>query len=114
MSPKGNWLHLVVISALFVALSVLGLVWDFTSGLLASGIDGIMFAAVCLLMALIFAGMLFLHLQEGGILPSFGRKQKLAAAGSPSAKPAAAPAAQPAPASSQAKSSQPQTTAPVK
>jgi hypothetical protein len=111
VSPKANWLELVVISSLFLVLSVWGIIWDFTSGLLASGIDGIMFAAVCLLMALIFGGMLFFQLREGGILPSFAHKQKTAAAALTSAK-AAALAAQPA--SSQAKSAQPRTTAVVK
>lgn len=115
MTPKGNWLELVIISALFFALSVWGLVWDFASGLLFGGIDGIMVAAVCLLMALIFAGMLLLHLQEGGILPSFSRKHKTAAAPSTSAKSAAAPAVKAAsPQPPQPQSPRPQTTAPVK
>ena len=90
-TSKQNWLELVIISAFFLALSVFGLVWDFTSGLLASGIDGIMFAAVCLLMAVIFAGMLFVELQRAGLIRSFGKKSEPAAVKSAAAKPAAAP-----------------------
>ena len=40
MNPKGNWLELVVICALFVLLSIWGIIWDITSGLLTGGIDG--------------------------------------------------------------------------
>lgn len=80
MNPKGNWLELAVICALFVLLSIWGIIWDITSGLLTGGIDGIMLLAVCLMMAGIFALMLALQLQKAGILPSFARKRKAAAA----------------------------------
>lgn len=76
MNPKGNWLELVIISSLFLLLSVWGIVWDITSGLLTSGIDGIMLIAVCLLMAAIFAVMLMLQLQKAGFLPSVATKPK--------------------------------------
>jgi hypothetical protein len=94
VNPKGNWLELVVICALFVLLSIWGIIWDITSGLLMSGIDGIMLLAVCLMMAAIFAMMLVLQLRKAGILPSFARKTKTAAAPSAASKtpPAAAPA----------------------
>ena len=85
MNPKGNWLELAVICALFVLLSIWGSIWDITSGLLTGGIDGIMLLAVCLMMAGIFALMLALQLQKAAILPSFARKRKAAAA--PSAAP---------------------------
>ncbi len=111
VSPKGNWIELVIISALFVLLSLWGIVWDVTSGLLAGGIDGIMLAAVCGMTALIFAAMLVVQLQKAGILPSFGRKAKAAAAAAPSARPAAAPPTaatpKPAPAPTSAKSTAP-------
>jgi bacteriorhodopsin len=96
VNPKGNWLELVVICALFVLLSIWGIIWDITSGLLTGGIDGIMLLAVCLLMAAIFAMMLVLQLQKAGILPSFARKAKAAAAPSAAPKePAAAAPAKP-------------------
>ena len=81
MNPKGNWLELVIICALFLLLSVWGIIWDITSGLLTSGIDGIMLIAVCLLMAAIFALMLMLQLQKAGFLPSFASKPKTVPAG---------------------------------
>lgn len=93
MTPKGHSIELVVISALFVLLSVWGVVWDITSGLLASGIDGIMLLFVCLMMAGIFALMLLLQMQKAGIIPAFGGKKNKAAAVPPTAKPAAPAAA---------------------
>jgi hypothetical protein len=107
--PKRNWIECLAISVFFLFLSVAGAVWDFTSGLLFSGIDGIMLLAVCLVMAGIFGLMLLVHLQQGGILPSFGHKKK-AAAPAPTAKtaPAAVPAAAP------AKAAQPQRTVQAK
>lgn len=111
MNPKGNWLELAVICALFVLLSIWGIIWDITSGLLMGGIDGIMLFAVCLMMAGIFALILALQLQKAGILPSFARKHKAAAA--PSAVPKEPSASAP---SAPAKSSQsaPQPTAQAK
>jgi hypothetical protein len=96
VSPKGNRLELAIICALFVLLCLWGIVWDVTSGLLASGIDGIMLAAVCGMMALIFAAMLVLELQKAGIVPSFAHKSKVGAAPRASASAASAPAAKPA------------------
>ena len=98
-------IEIAVISAVFILLSIWGIVWDFTSGLLMSGIDGIMLLFVCLMMAGIFALMLLLELQKAGILPAFGGAKAKAA---PAAKPAAAapPAKPPA--------SEPQPTAQTK
>ncbi|HXZ11976.1 MAG TPA: hypothetical protein VEG64_06255 [Candidatus Sulfotelmatobacter sp.] len=90
MTLKGNALELAITCAVFIALCLLGVVWDFTSGLLASGIDGIMLLFVCLLMALIFALMVPVTLKSAGLLPA--HKPKDAGA-------AAAPAKSPAPAS---------------
>lgn len=111
MNPKGNWLELAVICALFVLLSIWGIIWDITSGLLTGGIDGIMLLAVCLMVAGIFALILALQLQKAGILPSFARKHKAAAA--PSAAPKEPSASAP---SATAKPSQsaPQPTAQAK
>lgn len=112
MTPKGNWIELAVISALFVLLSVWGIIWDITSGLLASGIDGIMLLFVCLMMAGIFALMLLMQMQKAGIIPAFGgAKAKAATASAPAAKSAA-----PSTPASAAKSAAPapQPTAPSK
>ena len=108
MKPKGNWIELAVISALFVLLSVWGIIWDISSGLLAGGIDGIMLLFVCLMMAGIFALMLLLQLQKAGIIPAFS-SAKAKTAGAPSAKPAAA-----SPPAAKTSSPQPQPTAQTK
>jgi TRAP-type C4-dicarboxylate transport system permease small subunit len=94
MNPKSNALELAVICGFFALLCVLGIIWSITSGLLASGIDGIMMLFVCLMMAGIFGLMLLLQLSRAGILPSFGHSKSKAA--TPAAK-AAAPASQSAP-----------------
>ena len=102
MTSKRSWLDVAVICVVFVLLSVVGIIWDITSGLLASGIDGIMLAAVCLMMAGIFSLMLLVILHQAGLLPKFAKLKaapaavKPAAPASASAKSPAAPAAPPA------------------
>ena len=95
MTPKGNWIELAAISALFVLLSVWGVIWDITSGLLAGGIDGIMLLFVCLMTAGIFSLMLLVQLQAAGILPQFGGAKTAAAPAAAKAAPATAAAAKP-------------------
>jgi hypothetical protein len=80
VTPKKNWAELSVICGLFILLSLWGIVWDITSGLLASGIDGIMLVFVCLMMGGIFSLMLLLLLHSAGVLPSFGHSKSGAAA----------------------------------
>ena len=92
MTLKGNALELAITCAVFIALCLLGIVWDFTSGLLASGIDGIMLLFVCLLMALIFALMVPVTLKSAGLLPAHKPKE---ASTTPAKSPA--PASQPTP-----------------
>lgn len=94
MNPKSNALELSAICTFFALLCVLGIIWSITSGLLASGIDGIMMLFVCLMMAGIFGLMLLVQLSQAGILPSFGHSKSKAT--TPTAK-AAAPASQSAP-----------------
>ena len=91
MTLKGSALELGITCVVFIALCLLGVVWDFTSGLLKSGIDGIMLLFVCLLMALIFALMLQVTLKSAGLLPA--AKPKAASAATAPAK-SAAPASQ--------------------
>jgi TRAP-type C4-dicarboxylate transport system permease small subunit len=89
MNPRSNALELAAVCGFFALLCVLGIIWTIASGLLASGIDGIMMLFVCLMMAGIFGLMLLLQLRQAGILPSFGHSK----ATTPAAK-AAAPASQ--------------------
>jgi hypothetical protein len=43
-----------VIALVMVLLSVVGLVWDFASGLIFYGVDGILLLLVCLMIGAIF------------------------------------------------------------
>jgi predicted lipid-binding transport protein (Tim44 family) len=110
MTPKSNWIEMSALCVLFIILSIWGIVWDFTSGLLTSGIDGIMLVAICLMMGGIFSLMLVVMLWQAGLIPIFKPKEaKEGASAKPvaaakSAAPAATapPASAPAPAASQA------------
>lgn len=87
MTPKSNWIEMSALCVLFIILSIWGIVWDFTSGLLTSGIDGIMLVAICLMMGGIFSLMLVVMLWQAGLIPIFKPKEAKEGA---SAKPAAA------------------------
>jgi|GEM_PF-3352296 len=70
-SPKANWIELSVICGLFVVLALVGIIWDITSGLLTSGIDGIMMLFICLMMGGIFSLMILMMVHQAGLLPFF-------------------------------------------
>jgi hypothetical protein len=91
MDQKKSFIELFGMSASFVLLSLLGLVWDVTSRLLFNGIDGILLAGICLMMGGIFSLDLFLTARASGLL---GSKKAEPAAAAP-AKPVAASAAGP-------------------
>jgi len=96
MTQKANWIEHAVICAFLAALAFVGVVWDITSGLLTSGIDGIMLLFVCLMMAGIFSLMLLVMLYQAGLLPFFRRSSEPKAVLAPAAAPKAhAPGAQP-------------------
>src|SRR6202050_1308837 len=103
-TPKANWIELCVICALFVALALIGIIWEITSGLLTSGIDGIMLLAICLMMGGIFSLMILVMVYQAGVLPFFRAKPAAQAAPkSPAAAPATAvKSAAPVPATSPA------------
>jgi hypothetical protein len=86
MNSKSNALELSGLCALFALLSILGIAWSITSGLLRSGIDGIMMLFVCLMMTVIFGVMLLVELMQAGILPSFGHSKSKAATPAPLGK----------------------------
>lgn len=113
MESKGKALEIVVICALFIVLALWGIIWDISSGLLASGIDGIMLLGTCAMMAGIFLLIALVHLNVTGVLPTPGflqaKEKPAAAAKAPAA--AASPAA-PKPAVPAAASSAPATAAP--
>ena len=93
MAPKSTAMEISAICGVFILLALWGIVWDITSGLLTSGIDGIMLLIVCAMMAGIFFLIMLMELTKSGILPTpaFLRPAPKPAA---AAKPAAtAPAA---------------------
>jgi hypothetical protein len=102
-TPKANWIELCVICALFVALALIGIIWEITSGLLTSGIDGIMLLAICLMMGGIFSLMILMMVYQAGVLPFFRAKPAVQTAPKASAAaPAVAKTATPVPATSPA------------
>jgi Zn-dependent protease with chaperone function len=48
-------LEVGVIGLVMVLLSILGLAWDFASGLILSGVDGILLLLVCLVIGGVFS-----------------------------------------------------------
>jgi bacteriorhodopsin len=104
MKTKSNWIELSALCGLFILLSIWGIVWDISSGLLTSGIDGIMLLFICLMMGGIFSLMLIVMLRQAGLIPVFKKTEGKAetsgkpAAAAKSATPAAP--ASPAPAAS--------------
>jgi outer membrane biosynthesis protein TonB len=108
-NPKANWIELSVICGLFVVLAVVGVIWDIASGLLTSGIDGIMMLAICLMMGGIFSLMILMMVHQAGLLPFFRHSatkapqtaaQKAATPSAAAATPAAVKAAPAVPATS--------------
>jgi len=106
MTSKSNTIEISVICLVFILISLGGIVWDVTSGLLTSGIDGIMLLFVALMVVLIFGLMWLYELQQAGFLPQ--RKKEPAKTSAPAAKPAASSA------SVAAKATPAQTSAPPK
>jgi membrane-bound ClpP family serine protease len=102
MTPKSNWIELSGLSALLILLSIWGIVWDISSGLLTSGIDGIMLLFICLMMGGIFSVMLAVMLWQAGLIPVFrsAKGKEAAAAAKPAANAKAAAPAAAAPAAS--------------
>lgn len=70
MAPKSTAMEISAICGLFILLALWGIVWDITSGLLTSGIDGIMLLFVCAMMAGIFFLIMLMELTKSGILPT--------------------------------------------
>lgn len=48
-------IEVAIFSIVIVVLSLLGLIWDITSGLITSGVDGLLLLLVCLMMGGIFS-----------------------------------------------------------
>ncbi len=99
MFDRQNNLLLLAICVIFTLIALAGIVWDITSGLLTSGLDGIMLIMICLMIGGVFSLEILVVADDAGwiklpnlIPPPAPAKPKPAAA--PAApKPAAVPAA---------------------
>jgi uncharacterized membrane protein len=78
MDPKKNQIELALVSVFFFILSLVGIVWCFASGLLASGVDGILLVIICLMIAGVFALQIFLIALEAGWIKLPSREKKTA------------------------------------
>jgi hypothetical protein len=66
-------IEVVVFAVVIIALSIAGLIWDFASGLVTSGVDGLLLLLICLMMGGLFSLQLFLLIRKsrsGGGKPS--------------------------------------------
>src|ERR1700723_4759389 len=100
MTSKAHRIEIGALCSLAILMCLWGIVWDITSGLITSGIDGIMLLLIALMIAGIFSAMFAHMLWQAGLIP-FLKPAPAAAAPAPkpaAAKPAAAaaPAAKPA------------------
>ena len=97
-SVQRNLIETVVFDGVMILLSLVGIIWDISTRLLVSGLDGIFLLLICLSMGGVFTLELFVTLRKLGVLKPvrlFARKPADAAA-SQSAAPAANPPANPA------------------
>jgi hypothetical protein len=91
MTSKAHRIEIGALCSAAILICLWGIVWDITSGLLTSGIDGIMLLLIALMIAGIFSLMFAHMLWQAGLIPFL----KPAPAAAAPAKAAAAPAAKP-------------------
>jgi pyruvate/2-oxoglutarate dehydrogenase complex dihydrolipoamide acyltransferase (E2) component len=98
MTSKSHRIEFGALCIAVILLSLWGIIWDISSGLLTSGIDGIMLLLVALMMGGIFSLVLLHMLWQAGLIPFLKPKPAdapPAKAAAAATKPAAAPAAKP-------------------
>ncbi len=90
MSATRGILGLVMVCVVIVLLSLLGIVWAFTAGLLYPHIllDGLLLVMVCLMMGGVFSLMLLMIAKQAGWLPFQHKKAPTQAAAAPATNPA--------------------------
>src|ERR1700733_3770494 len=93
MTSKAHRIEIGALCTAAILISLWGIIWDISSGLLTSGIDGIMLLLIALMIAGIFSLMLAHMLWQAGLIPFL---KPAPAAAAPAAKPAAANPAAPA------------------
>jgi hypothetical protein len=96
MTSKAHRIEIGALCSVAILISLWGVVWDITSGLITSGIDGIMLLLIALMIAGIFSAMLAHMLWQAGLIPFLKPAPAAAAAPAKAAAPAAKPAATPA------------------
>ncbi len=92
---KAHRIEIGAICTAAILICLWGIVWDISSGLLTSGIDGIMLLLIALMIAGIFSLMLAHMLWQAGLIPFLKPTPAVAApakAAAAPAKPAAAAA----------------------
>jgi pyruvate/2-oxoglutarate dehydrogenase complex dihydrolipoamide acyltransferase (E2) component len=95
MTSKAHRIEIGALCTVAILISLWGIVWDITSGLITSGIDGIMLLLIALMIAGIFSLMFAHMLWQAGLIPFF---KPAAASAAPAPKPVAAKPASAAPA----------------
>ncbi len=88
MTSKAHRIEIGALCTAAILICLWGIVWDITSGLLTSGIDGIMLLLIALMIAGIFSAMFAHMLWQAGLIPFLRPAPAVAAP----AKAAAAPA----------------------
>ncbi len=96
MTSKAHRIEIGVLCSAIILLSLWGIVWDISSGLLTSGIDGIMLLLIALMIGGIFSLMFAHMLWQEGLLPFFKPAPAVAAPAKAATAPAAAKPATPA------------------
>jgi predicted lipid-binding transport protein (Tim44 family) len=100
MTSKAHRIEIGALCSAAILISLWGIVWDITSGLITSGIDGIMLLLIALMVGGIFSLMFAHMLWQAGLIPFWKPAPAAApakAAAAPAAKAAAAATAPPKP-----------------
>jgi len=101
MTSKAHRIEIGALCSAAILICLWGVVWDITSGLITSGIDGIMLLLIALMIAGIFSAMFAHMLWQAGLIPFLkpapAAPAKAAAAPAKPAATAATPAATAAP-----------------
>src|SRR5271163_3164738 len=89
MTSKAHRIEIGALCSVAILICLWGIVWDITSGLLTSGIDGIMLLLIALMIAGIFGAMFAHMLWQAGLIPFLKPAPAAAAPAKAAAKPAA-------------------------
>jgi len=69
MTSKAHRIEIGALCSAAILICLWGVVWDITSGLITSGIDGIMLLLIALMIAGIFSAMFAHMLWQAGLIP---------------------------------------------